>query len=111
MPRLLSFVQWKVGRRTFISSCLFGLGKAGYQPSFARVARDPVLGRAPLDFGTSNPPCDGWTEGPGWERLTGVVLDRLTEYVHVLKPSGESYRRNARGTGVPWGIEMPAEQA
>ena len=33
-----------------------------------------------------------WTEVFGSERLTGVLLDRLTHHVHILELNGESYR-------------------
>ena len=41
---------------------------------------------------TSNSPFDEWTEVFGSERLTGVLLDRLTHRVHILEMNGESYR-------------------
>ena len=41
---------------------------------------------------TSNLPFDEWTEVFGAERLTGVILDRLTHHVHILEMNGESYR-------------------
>ena len=43
---------------------------------------------------TSNLPFDEWTEVFGSERLTGVILDRLTHHVHILEMNGESYRLN-----------------
>jgi len=33
-----------------------------------------------------------WTEVLGSERLTGVLLDRLTHRVHILEADGQSYR-------------------
>ena len=41
---------------------------------------------------TTNLPFDEWTEVFGSERLTGVLLDRLTHHVHILEMNGESYR-------------------
>ena len=43
---------------------------------------------------TSNLPFDEWTEVLGSERLTGVLLDRLTHHVHILEMNGDSYRLN-----------------
>ncbi len=49
---------------------------------------------------TSNLPFDEWTEIFGSERLTGALLDRLTNHVHILEMNGDSFRlkqsRNAR---------------
>ena len=44
---------------------------------------------------TSNLPFDEWTSVFGSERLTGALLDRLTDHVHVLEMNGESYRLKA----------------
>src|SRR5207247_5436402 len=41
---------------------------------------------------TSNLPFDEWTGVFGSERLTGVLLDRLTHHVHILEMNGDSYR-------------------
>ena len=41
---------------------------------------------------TTNLPFDEWTEVFGSERLTGALLDRLTDHVHILEMNGESYR-------------------
>jgi DNA replication protein DnaC len=41
---------------------------------------------------TTNPPFEQWTEVLGGERLTGAVLDRLTNHCHVLEAAGVSYR-------------------
>ena len=41
---------------------------------------------------TTNLPSDGWTEVFGSERLSGALLDRLTNHVHALEMNGESYR-------------------
>jgi len=41
---------------------------------------------------TSNLPFDKWTERFGTERLTGALLDRLTDHVNILEMNGESYR-------------------
>jgi DNA replication protein DnaC len=42
---------------------------------------------------TSNP-LNEWTEVFGSERLTGALLDRITDQVHILEINGESYRLN-----------------
>jgi DNA replication protein DnaC len=41
---------------------------------------------------TSNLPFDEWTSVFGSERLTGALLDRLTQHVHILEMNGESFR-------------------
>ena len=41
---------------------------------------------------TTNLPFDEWTEVFGSERLTGVLLDRLTHHVHILEMNGDGYR-------------------
>ena len=41
---------------------------------------------------TSNLPFNEWTEVLGSERLTGALLDRLTQHVHILEMNGESCR-------------------
>jgi DNA replication protein DnaC len=33
-----------------------------------------------------------WTETFGTERLTGVLLDRLTHHVHIIEMNRDSYR-------------------
>jgi DNA replication protein DnaC len=41
---------------------------------------------------TSNLPCDEWSSVFGTAQLAGAVLERLTQHVHILEMSGESYR-------------------
>src|SRR3972149_6334282 len=41
---------------------------------------------------TSNLPFNEWTEVLGSERLTGALLDRLPQHVHILEMNGESDR-------------------
>lgn len=41
---------------------------------------------------TNNPPFDEWTETFGTERLTGVLLGRLTHRLNILEMNGDSYR-------------------
>ena len=41
---------------------------------------------------TPNLPFDEWTDVFGSERLTGALLDRLTNHVHILEMNGDSYR-------------------
>ena len=54
---------------------------------------------------TSNLPFQEWTEILGSERLTGALLDRLTDHVHILEMNGDSYRlkqsRHKRGPANP----------
>ena len=38
-----------------------------------------------------------WTEIFGSERLTGALLDRLTQRCHILEPKEESYRFRRAG--------------
>jgi DNA replication protein DnaC len=40
----------------------------------------------------SNLPFDEWTETFGTDRLTGALLDRLTQHVTILEMNGDSYR-------------------
>ena len=40
----------------------------------------------------TNLPFDEWTDVFGSERLTGALLDRLTDHVHILEMNGASYR-------------------
>ena len=62
------------------------LSKTGAERLFSqRYERGSVLV-------TTNLPFDEWTEVFGSERLTGVLLDRLTHRVHILEMNGESYR-------------------
>ncbi|HUT31871.1 MAG TPA: ATP-binding protein [Planctomycetota bacterium] len=39
---------------------------------------------------TTNLPFESWTEVLGAERLTGALLDRLTDRIHILEANGES---------------------
>ena len=41
---------------------------------------------------TSNLPFEDWISVPGSERLTGVLLDRLTRHVHILTMNGDGCR-------------------
>ena len=51
---------------------------------------------------TTNLPFDEWTEVFGSERLTWVLLDRLTHHAHILEMSGECYRlKRSRETAAP----------
>ena len=47
----------------------------------------------------TNLPFDEWAEALGSERLTGVLLDRLTHHVRILEMNGESYRLRQRQAG------------
>jgi DNA replication protein DnaC len=61
---------------------------------------------------TSNLPFAEWTEVLGSERLTGVLLDRLTHHVHILEMNGESYRlKNSKKKKTPVRSSQPAAQA
>ena len=51
---------------------------------------------------TTNLPFDEWTEVFGSERLTGALLDRLTNHVHILEMNGDSYRlKRSRENAAP----------
>jgi len=41
---------------------------------------------------TTNLPFEAWVEIFGGERLTGALLDRLTNRVHIIEANGPSYR-------------------
>ena len=41
---------------------------------------------------TTDLPFESWVEIFGCERLTGVLLDRLTHRVHIIEANGPSYR-------------------
>ena len=55
---------------------------------------------------TTNLPFDEWTDVFGSERLTGALLDRLTNHVHILEMNGDSCRlkgsrENASASSAP----------
>ena len=51
---------------------------------------------------TTNLPFDEWTVVFGPERLTGALLDRLTQHAHMLEMSCECYRlKRSRETAAP----------
>ena len=51
---------------------------------------------------TTDLPFDEWTEVFGSERLTWVLLDRLTHHAHILEMSGDCYRlKRSRETAAP----------
>ena len=51
---------------------------------------------------TTDLPFDEWTEVFGSERLTWVLLDRLTHHAHILEMSGDCYRlKCSRETAAP----------
>ena len=59
----------------------------------------------------SNLPCDEWTGVLGWERLTGALLDRRTQHVHIVEMNGESYRlKRSRENASPQASEEPDEE-
>lgn len=41
---------------------------------------------------TTNLPFEAWTEVMGNDRLTGALLDRLTDRIHILEANDDSYR-------------------
>jgi len=41
---------------------------------------------------TTSLPFQQWTKVFGSERLTGALLDRLTDRCHIIEANGESYR-------------------
>ena len=58
----------------------------------------------------TNLPFDEWTQVFGSERLTGTLLDRLTQHVHILEMNGDSYRlKGSRQNAVPSPAEEPAD--
>ncbi len=48
---------------------------------------------------TPNLPFDEWTEVFGSERLTGALLDRLTQHLHILEMNSESYHLKQSRSG------------
>ena len=65
------------------------LSKTGAELLFELISQRYERGATLI---TSNLPFDEWTETFGSERLTGVLLDRLTHHVNILEMNGESYR-------------------
>ena len=63
--------------------------KAGAELLFEVVSR--ACERTSL-LVTTNLPFEAWTEVLGNERLTGALLDRLTQRIHILEAHGESCR-------------------
>ena len=51
----------------------------------------PAL-RASSILVTTNMPFDEWTQVFGSERLTGALLNRLTQHLHILEMNGDSFR-------------------
>ena len=67
------------------------LSVTGHRPP-CRSRDQHAVGKRRTIQATTNLPFDEWTEVFGSERLTGVLLDRLTHHVHILEMNGESYR-------------------
>ena len=67
-------------------------------------------GECPKDrLVTTNLPFEEWTDVFGSERLTGVLLDRLTHHVHILEMNGDSYRlKGSRQNVVSPSPDQPA---
>ena len=86
-----------------------GCRTPGRKPYFRYPARG-VYERGSI-LGTTNLPFDEWPEVFGSERLTGVLLDRLTHHAHSLEMNGESYRlkrsRENAVSQVPYESETP----
>jgi DNA replication protein DnaC len=57
---------------------------------------------------TSNLPFEEWPSVFQSERLTGALLDRLTDHVHILALNGHSYR--LKHSASPWRATAGAEQ-
>ncbi len=60
---------------------------------------------------TTNLPFDEWTEVFGSERLTGALLDRITQHLHILEMNGDSYRlkrsrQNAASQSPGWSDDV-----
>jgi len=65
------------------------LSKTGAELLFELISQRYERGATLI---TSNLPFDEWTETFGSERLTGALLDRLTQHVNILEMNGDSYR-------------------
>lgn len=65
------------------------LSKTGAELLFELISQRYERGATLI---TSNLPFDEWTETLGSERLTGVLLDRITHHVNILEMNGDSYR-------------------
>ena len=65
------------------------LSKTGAELVFELISQRYERGATLI---TSNLPFDEWTETFGSERLTGALLDRLTDHLNILEMNGESYR-------------------
>ena len=57
---------------------------------FTKRAEDCAQPQSPGSFASGS--FNEWTEIFGSERLTGALLDRLTNHVHILELNGDSYR-------------------
>lgn len=65
------------------------LSKSGAELLFEMLSQRYERGSTMV---TSNLPFAEWTEVLGSERLTGALLDRLTQHVHILEMNGDSFR-------------------
>jgi DNA replication protein DnaC len=65
------------------------LSKTGAELLFELISQRYERGATLI---TSNLPFDEWTETLGSERLTGGLLDRMTNHVNILEMNGDSYR-------------------
>lgn len=61
------------------------LSKTGAELLFEQISQRYERGSTLI---TSNLPFNEWTETFGSERLTGVLLDRLTHHVSILEMNG-----------------------
>ena len=72
------------------------LGVGGRQPLAAHRQQDwredDLAERGPFCTSVHNLPFEDWTQSLGSERLTGALLDRLTQHVSIRTMNGDSYR-------------------
>ena len=89
--RLLRLQKQMVGYKLLIIDELgfVPLSKTGAELLFELISQCYERGATLI---TSNLPFDEWTETFGSERLTGALLDRLTQHVNILEMNGDSYR-------------------
>ena len=89
--RLLN-LQWNLSRLRLL--IVYELGFVPLSPTGAELLFEVFSQRYERGsiLVTTNLPFDEWTEVFGSERLTGVLLDRLTHHVHILEMNGDSYR-------------------
>jgi DNA replication protein DnaC len=73
------------------------LSKTGAELLFELISQRDARGSTLI---TSNLPFEKWTETFGTERLTGALLDRLTQHLNIVEMKGKSYRLNQSRTSL-----------